>query len=111
MIRGKYLDKTEKELNSFTDPKELARWMETGKGSFPNEETEYFRRECIEEGFCLTHIYPIYYQGWELDKWGAIGTKDGKTYRLETGHGSLKSKEINSLPSLEEMQVLVFGDE
>ena len=55
-----------------------------------------FRELCIKSGYKLKIVYPIYYQGWELDEWGAIGAKDGKTFRLETNHGRLIPVQVSS---------------
>ena len=98
-IRGDFLEKTEEQLNSFAD---------SGRDCY--DATTSFRRSCVDKGFYLTHIYPIYYQGWEGDQWGAIGTKDGKKFRLETNHGGLRPEELKEgFPLVQEIKTLVFG--
>lgn len=47
------------------------------------------RAQAIEAGYRIKSLYPCYHQGWEMDEWGATGTKDGKYYVLETSHGGL----------------------
>lgn len=100
MIRGEFLDKTEEQLNSFSD-----------SCDDEYDGTEYFRKKCVKAGFYLKQVYPVYHQGWELDEWGAIATKDGKTYRLETDHGSLVYEEIKEgFPIVNAIKTLFFGD-
>ena len=57
----------------------------------------HFRANCEHEGFILSSLYPIYYQGWEMDEWGAIGNKDGEEYLLETNHGYLTSIKLSEV--------------
>jgi hypothetical protein len=82
MIRGDCINATKEELNSLVVAED------------DYDPTIRFRTKCIKEGFKLRKLYPIYWQGWELDEWGAIGTRDGKEYRLETNHNSLVSEII-----------------
>lgn len=71
----------------------------------------YFRQTCIEEGFKILSLYPIYHQGWECDYWGALGEKNGKTYLLETNHGGLTPYEIDpSKIKQESLTVLKITD-
>ena len=104
-IRGEFLDKTEDQLNSFRD-QEDPNWIDN------YDPSESFRRQCVKEGFHLVHLYPVYHQGWECDEWGAIGTKDGKRFRLETNHGSLYPQEVEPVfPILKTIKTLFFGDD
>lgn len=84
------------------------KWLEENKEAFDEAQKKdsdnmrlrsslSFRRDCLEKGFVLEKMYALYYQGWECDEWGAIGTKDGKTYVLETNHGSLYPREIDPM--------------
>jgi hypothetical protein len=86
MIRGDYVEVTPEVLNDHTKELEIP-------GDYMLY-TTYFRRDCIKAGFTLLKLYPIYYQGWEMDFWGAIGEKDNKQYRLETDHGRLQVTEL-----------------
>lgn len=105
-IRGDFLERTEEQLNSFVEADDSVHYWESYDG------TESFRRQCIGKGFHLTHIYPMYYQGWECDQWGAIGTKDGKRFRLETNHGSLHTEELKEgFPLVRTIKTLFFGEE
>jgi hypothetical protein len=102
-VRGDFLDKTEEELNAFPVQDVL-------EGEY--DCTEYFRAKCVEAGFRITHIYPVFHQGWECDEWGAIGTKDGKRFRLETSHGGLNPVILEEgLPVLKTIKALFFGDD
>lgn len=94
MIRGDFVSGlSERELNSFVElQKEFDQVLFDKYMDYigtPLYESEGIRRQGIEAGFKIVHIYPIYHQGWEMDDWGAIGEKDGKRYVLETSHGGL----------------------
>lgn len=91
-------DLTEAQLNDitqcdFSNEESFQKWMDADPAL---ESSWCFRRDCIKAGFYLKELYPVYHQGWELDEWGAIGTKDGKEYCLETNHGSLVPELIPS---------------
>lgn len=89
MIRGDYIDLTQDELNHILDYSEL----EVTDKNMTLMWSDYFRGLCIKEGFELAYLYPCYHQGWE-DEWGAIGTREGMNYRLETNHGRLEVSEL-----------------
>lgn len=91
MIRGEFIPYTVEELNDIS--------LKT--------DTLRFRIKCVNAGFTIEQVYPIYYQGWEMDEWGAIGRKDGKIYVLETDHGSLMPEEIRNY-SFQSIPILVF---
>ncbi len=101
MKRGDVLSIKEKDLNT------ILSFDHIGPNSSEEEWDEYydyvdtdlfrsrfFRIKCMQAGFRLVELYPVYHQGCELDEWGAIGTKDGKTYFLETNHGGLYPVEM-----------------
>lgn len=98
-IRGKYLKMPVKALNvvevtkddhSLRNGKQAHHKVITANAwlSGNYDPSASFRDEFLTMGFKLLRLYPMYYQGWECDQWGAIGEKDGKLYRLETSHGS-----------------------
>jgi hypothetical protein len=58
---------------------------------------DHFRRDCIEAGYRLTRLYPVYHQGWEMDEWAAEGTKDGKKWHITTNHGKLQVERKKSI--------------
>lgn len=98
MIRGDTLDIDVKDLNTIRefnlkDPKnqeEFDKYYEY-VGS-PLYGSEYLRKAILELGeYKILSIYPCYYQGWEMDEWGAIAEKDGKKYAMETSHGGLQA--------------------
>lgn len=62
-------------------------------------------------GFEVTHVYPCFYQKWEMDAWGALGTQEAKMYRLETTHGRLVPVRIHTMPTIVHMPCLHFHDE
>lgn len=104
-ITGRFLDIDKKDLNSirefsdktFSDAAS-AEWTEyMDYVGTPLYGSEHFRKQAIEAGYSLEYLYPVYHQGWELDEWGAVGTKDGKRFRLETNHGSLTVEDFPSL--------------
>lgn len=81
-------DKVKKEYNGDIPPY----FMFVSRNAYLSSDltADGFKRTCLDRGYKLIHIYPIYYQGWEMDQWGAIGLKDGKRFRLETNHGQLE---------------------
>lgn len=81
MIRGDFLTLSKEQLN---DP-------EATDDYGPLTVSRLFRKKCADKGYSLLYMYPIYYQGWEMDEWGAVGMLDGDTYLLETDHGSLNA--------------------
>ena len=117
MLRGDFVNCTEEELNSLKydgghvaalcggveyDQKSWKKFLEQYAEEFyaasekdsewsdsPLSKSINFRKQCVEAGFRIQSLYPIYYQGWEMDNWGAIGTKGSKHYILETSHGNL----------------------
>lgn len=95
-MRGECYHLTEEELNTIAkykyDSDDYMNYIGT-----PLYSSEYFRKQCIEAGFHLTDLYPVYHQGWEMDEWGAFGTKDGKKYQIETSHGGLRPEEIKEI--------------
>jgi len=117
MIRGDFLNKTEAQLNKMP-PKISMKMSEADWEVFDKYmENEYdgsdgFRSQCIDAGYYLLKLYPVYHQGWEMDEWGAIGEKDGVQYRLETNHGSLVPTELKKISwSLKSIKLLFFGDD
>ena len=56
----------------------------------------HFIKKCMAAGYTPTGLYPVYYQGWELDEWAASATKDGKKYWLTTNHNALEAEEMPS---------------
>lgn len=91
VIRGEFIDISEDELNN---KQKIDR-------SFK------FRKRCMDLGYHILHLYPIYYQGWDMDEWGVIGEKDNQIYCLETDHNMLLEIPIKSF-SYEPMKVLIF---
>lgn len=83
-IFGKKLKVSIKDLNKLNS-------NDYDDGAHPSD---YFRRQCKSNGYKLLELYPIYRIGWELDNWGAIGTKRGIQYALSTDHGSFIAKAI-----------------
>jgi len=63
------------------------------------------RSQAIEAGYRIKSLYPCYYQGWEMDEWGATGEKDGKLYVLETSHGGLCTPHEIELSRIEKVVV------
>ena len=43
-----------------------------------------------DKGFKVMHLFPVYYQGWEMDEWAAVVEKDGIVNLAVTNHGSLQ---------------------
>jgi hypothetical protein len=110
MIRGEFLDFTEKQLNTIKIAKETIEQAKKWERSIEIrpyhhvvsidelmdeygvlDSSSHFREQCLGEGFKLLNLYPCYHQGWECDEWGAIGERDSKKYVLETSHGSLQT--------------------
>lgn len=83
MIFGDKLNISKYTLNAFED-----------NMGIPNlHATKHFRNKCIKAGYYILEVFPVYYQGWELDEWGAIAIKDGRRYTLTTDHGRLVAEE------------------
>lgn len=87
MIRGRYLKISEQALNSIKSYSEYS--GEDQEAHMNLGCSRLFRDKCVKAGYRLKKLYPIYYQGWDLDEWGALAVKNGQTYILETDHGSL----------------------
>jgi hypothetical protein len=105
MIRGEFLKFTVKQLNtledSYSDLTDLA-------------SSHNFRSKAIRNGYELIELYPIYYQEWEMDSYGAIA-KDvvsGDKYVLETGHGSLSPRRLhkNWKPKFGTMKIFLLDN-
>lgn len=103
-VIGNILDISEEELNTSFGPVGLDKdsdayldeYMEKYVGT-DLYSSDSFRKQCVEAGYRIKGLYPIYYQGWEMDEWGAIAIKEGKRYNLGTNHGSLTAEEIPSI--------------
>ncbi len=110
MIRGEFLKFSVKQLQSevpkydFSSKKSIAKYDRYPKDLLASES---FREKCMEAGFIIQKLYPVYFQGWECDCWGAIGTKDGKEYVLETNHGGLIPLPLKSVKE-STMKVLII---
>jgi hypothetical protein len=66
------------------------------------------RAQAIEAGYRIKSLYPCYHQGWEMDAWGATGTKDGKYYVLETSHDSLCTPYEIELSGIEKVAINII---
>jgi hypothetical protein len=108
MIRGESLNISEEDLNTIFIWNEEAVYNKVELESYHKvvdfdtytdkyDGSSYFRSQCLNEGYYLKALYPVYHQGWEMDEWAATGTKDGKTYDLTTNHGYLKAELTPSL--------------
>lgn len=51
-----------------------------------------FRKKVIGEGYIISKLYAVYWQGWECDEWSCIAEKDGVFYTIDTNHGQLNIK-------------------